>query len=546
MAGGDGINFRIGGDASAALAANDKLRRSNEEVNQSFDQGAKVSQTAANRIIRNVETQQERFKRLRSEIYRGWEQSKLSTEQYGRAIRQLEKDYKTNEGAFKKFADTTKIDFQEMEEGAGGFGKAIAAWGPRLAGAIGLMSTLRQGYQEIEQIISKSGEGIVQGRATIGQLRQLANTQEEFDELQNAARRLYLSGATESLGEAAGAVFSLSSAGLLDRDSEKLFLQLGARQVVPDLGTFARAIRTQLAAFGEGETGGAVQIASKAFAASAFSPASVEELLEAASLPGGTARSLGISDEEVLAATALLATSTGSANVGATALRSFLSSTAQREEFSGKSIFERVQMLKDKNLSVAQLLQSPSDGGLGRKEAVRAFTDLESQLGQLQQVTSVVNAANYDTTAIDRKLGFFDPINEAARLKFAAKAQAEFQTENLAARRLITDAIEQREKAEAISRNGSTIGSAEAALLSLGSSAFRLIGGQAGEELLFARGGGTSTEGERETIDALKRMPEILEKQNQIMEKLLGEQVAEQKETNQELKKKDGITVTNE
>ncbi|TWT35315.1 Phage-related minor tail protein [Posidoniimonas corsicana] len=543
MARGDGINFRIGGDASGALSENEKLRRSQDETNNEFAKAAKVSSAAANRIIRDIETQQQRFKRLRSEIYRGWDQNKLSTEQYGKAIRKLEQDYKQNEGQFKKFAGSTTDGMDEMEDSANRFGDAIAGWGPRLLAAVSFMSTIRQGYQEIESSIRKSGEGVLESRASIGQLRQLADSQAEFDQLKGAANRLYLSGATETKGEAAGAVFSLSSAGLLNEEAEALFLQLGARGVVPDLGTFARAIRTQLAAFGRDETGDAVQIASKAFAASAYSPASVEELLEAASLPGGTARALGISDEETLAATALLATSTGSASVGATALRSFLSSTAQVEEFEGKSITERVRLLKSKNLSVADLLKSPSQGGLGRKEAVRAYTDLENQLPLLQQVLGSVNRANFDRSAIDRKTRFVDPLGEAARLKRSADAQASLETESLAARRLITDGVYQRGVAEFSNTMPSPVAATGVGLsnmvLGLGAAMY----GQTGREGFFSD---SMNRPEADAIEALKRMPDLIEKQTAAMEKLLGEQLSEQKQTKDELKKKEGLSVTNE
>ena len=548
MAGGNDISFRMGGDASGVLSENAKVARSQQGVNREFELGAKVSNQAANRIKRDIETQQERFKRLRSEIFRGWQQNKLSTEQYGRAIRKLEQDYKTSGGAFKRFANDAGRELDELEESTERVGGGFAAWGPRLFATLGVLSQIRSGYQEVEALIQAGEQSITGSRGSIGSLRQLADSQEQFDKLQNAARRLRLSGAVESLGEGADTVFALQSANLLTPDAEALFLQLGARQVVPDLGKFARAIRTQLAAFGRAETGDAVQIASKAFAASAFSPASVEELLEAAALPGGTARALGISDEEVLAATSLLATSTGSANIGATALRSFLSSTAQSEEFEGLGIFERVRLLASKNLSVSDLLKSPSKGGLGRKEAVRAFTDLQSQLGQSGAVLQAINRANTDRSAIDRKLRFSDPLSEAARLGQAAEARNEFTTETLAARRIITDAAEQRRKAGFAAEAPPLFGAIGSAGISALSGTARLLGGQAGEEFLLGDNTLKDLTGEEnKTLDALRSMEDSTKKQTEIMERLLNQMIGEQKETKEEIKAKEGgIPVTNE
>lgn len=537
MSRGD-INFRMGADASQAIAENGKFKRSQRDVQEEMRGSIRVSQSMANRIIRDVENQQERFKRLRNEVFRAWQDGRLSAETYGRRVRQLEADYKSQSGAFKKFADDTKSGLEEMEQSTDEFGDAIARLGPQITAAFGATKILQEGWQGVEEAIRNAGAAVEEKAGGVGSLRQLANSQEEFDRLQETARIFELSGAAESGDEAANTVFSLQSAGLLDEESKKLFLQLGASRTVPDLAKFARAVRTQLSAFGREETGGAVQIASKAFAASAFSPASVEELLEAAAVPGGAARFLGISDEETLAATALLATSTGSATVGATSLRSLLFSTAQKEGFEGLNISQRVEKIRSKNLSTGGLLEF-----LGRKEAVRGFTDLEGSLGLLSEVTAAVDRANVDRSAIDRKVGFSDPLGEAARLARSNQAYAELAAETTGARRLISDA--RANAAEAAIADGAapfvaapTIGGARGLRFFAG-----LLGGQTGRE---AFEGISSDSQEGEAIEQLKKMNDNLDDLNKLTQRLLGEQISEQKETNEKLEGAGGLPVTSE
>lgn len=543
MASGD-INFRMGADPTRALAANGRFVRSQKGVDKSLDNTTKVSARMANAIIRDTESAEKRYSRLAREAKAAFNADKIGFGTYSNRMAQLRKDLENHTGQFKKFKQEGSDALGEVGERATTAGDLIDGMAGRVTGALGVTQLLRQGWEEVETAIRNAAESVTEQRSGVGQLRQLANNQTEFDTLKNTAKRFRLAGATNSLGEAAQVVFDLDSADLLDAKSERLFLQLGARQVVPDLGKFAKAIRTQLSSFGRAETGDAVQIASKAFAASNFSPASVEELLEAASVPGGVARSLRISDEENLAAVALLATTTGSGNVGATALRSFLSSTAQLEGFEGLNIVQRVAKLKAKNLSVAQLLKSPSEGGLGRQEAVRAFNDLQDKLGKLKEITAAVDRANKDRSAIDRKIGFTDPVGEAARLEQSAKAQAEFTAESLGARRLITDAARERSNAQVANQVGPSVAAVAIGLANTSTGIGRVIGGQRGVEAQIQ--GSVTNESEEKALESLRRMPDALDRHTAVMEQMIATQINEQKETNSTLKQGSGIPVTNE
>lgn len=102
MARGD-INFRMGADASQAIAENGKYQRSQRGVQDEKRGSIRVSQSMANRIFRDVEPQQERFKRLRNEVFRAWQDGKLSADTYGCRVRQLESDYKSRRVPSRSF-----------------------------------------------------------------------------------------------------------------------------------------------------------------------------------------------------------------------------------------------------------------------------------------------------------------------------------------------------------------------------------------------------------------------------------------------------------
>lgn len=529
------IGFRMDSDPSRVIAANARVKRSEKEITQELRNTVKVSQSMAQRIIRDTESIDERYQRLKKQATAAWQQSKISADQYGRRVAQLDRDFKAVDGPFKKFRKDQEEGFgAEAQDDVDQLGTKIGALGQQLLSVLGPAALLRQGFQEVQQSIERAKENIFERQQGIGSLRQLADSQEEFDQLRETARLFYLSGGAKSLGAGADVTFQLASAGLLDDRAKSLFLQLGANQVVPDLGAFARAIATQLAAFGRGETGGATQIASKAFAASAFSPASVEQLLEAAALPGGVARFQGISDEEVLAATSLLATASGSAQQGATALRALLFSTGELAEFQGLSLRERLVRLQGKGLDTPGLKNL-----LGRKEAIRGFTDLENQLGRYDEVLAAVRRANDDASAIDRKLGFRDPLTFAANLSDQATARATLTREAEAAREAITDAIGREKAAYEPNTPGGYYRAGGRNLQNLLGYA---VAGQRGVEF-FAHG----TVQQDQALTDLRAMKDTLDKQLEVMEKLLGEQVGEQKETNAKLDQQEsGVAVTNE
>ena len=131
-------------------------------------------------------------------------------------------------------------------------------------------------------------------------LGQVTTGGDDFARLQRDARNIFRSGAADSLDQAARTRFQLRSAGLESDDDISLFTSLGSSRLIADLDNLARSAATIFRTLGTEEVGDTSDLISKAFGASDFATATAEEILRAASASGGSARALGLGDEEIL------------------------------------------------------------------------------------------------------------------------------------------------------------------------------------------------------------------------------------------------------
>ena len=301
------------------------------------------------------------------------------------------------------------------DAGESAFGPAmlskISAIGGAMAAALGPGKLLAAGFNDIKEAIDKAQAASAEARRGMGSLRQLANSDVEYQSLKSKAEALFATGSTETLDQAAGAVFSLASAGQLDDKSFSMFAGLAQKGVI-DPGMMAKAVRQYQSGFGSAEAGDAGQIVSKAFAASKYSPATVEALLGAAPQVAAVASGLGIGDEQSLASLSVLSASVGE-NTAATQIRSFLTGTAKLEGFDhGMSIPDRVAKIASENLSIPELQKR-----LGTIEGVTGFQLLNKNMGEIVSATKDIDAANTDMGAVTRRLGFTDPQSDASLSK---------------------------------------------------------------------------------------------------------------------------------
>lgn len=277
-----------------------------------------------------------------------------------------------------------------------------------LAGAAGPLALMKKGLDDIKEAVDKARQATADSRVSIGSLRQLAESDQEFQGLKGKAEALFASGSVRSLDEGAGAVFALKSAGLLDEQSFSLFNRLGAKGIIGDIPGVARSVTQFSTAFGAKEAGTAQQILQKAFAAAKFSPASVEQLLATQPRVGAIAAAQGLTDEETFALTSVLSSSVG-AEQAATLSTQFLAASGKLKGFDNLDITERVEKLKALHLSQPDLQKK-----LGSVEAATGFALASSNLDTIKSAEQSLIRANNDPGAINRQLGFADPESDAS------------------------------------------------------------------------------------------------------------------------------------
>jgi len=279
----------------------------------------------AKRVYESTRTPQERYNRDLDKLKGHLEANRISTGTYSRAVEKLGQDYR-----------------KTQQSGTAAFGtQALSDLRGLALGMVGVSSAVYQviaAFREMEQVREEAASKQLTDRKSFGKLAQLAGSEEEMKRFADAANRAYGIGAGETRGQAAELVFSLQSAGALDQLD--LFAQMEARGLVDDSGNMAKSATTLKTSMGEKETGNLRAIISKAFGASNFSPATAEKILEAASRSGVAAGEMGIADEEVLAATAILSKAKGNAEEAGTYQAQMMRTLLEKGAFKGKSLVD--------------------------------------------------------------------------------------------------------------------------------------------------------------------------------------------------------------
>lgn len=503
-------------DVADAVA---KIRQVNEESGRKAQEAlqgtAKESQKLSalqKRLLRETETAQEKYNKKLDALKGLYDKNKISADKYNAAVVKIGREYETSSRAAKKAADAGDRAYGPNAS------QSLLSFASQLGTVLGPIALIRAGWDDVVQAKERAFEVNREARFSSGQLRQLANTQAEYDDLRSKQKELFTSGATKTLEQAGLVVFDITSSGLMNDDAFKIFKELGQTGTIKDLSSFSQAITRMSSAFGEGETGSTKAIISKAFSASEFSSANVPQLLTATATVGPIASMLGLSDEETLAGvTALSKTST--AMEGATSLKALLFSTAEKEGFEGLSLVERVQKLRGMNMSPGDMKKY-----LGRKEGVRAYADLLKTGDVYDAALQGVTRANVDTAAVDRKIAFRDPITRAAAGVDSLEAQGVIDFEKEGALRQYLNAVRERNQQRAY-KDAGPVGRP-----------FEMLGGAFDK---FVRDpSNTALLGEANQAQRVMNDPRTTEEERDIFRQLLKateDGVKEQKETNRKL-----------
>ena len=393
-----------------ASPAFERLKRSEAKAAAELKRFKTEAESIKASIKTPIQKYREEVARLEKHLEKGTIDQKQFNAATAKARANLDAVKKSGKGAFSFGGDLSSLATSFL-----GVSAAIQA----VAGAI---NTARQAAKE-------AADAQLASRIDVGSLAQVATSQKDFASLKKAAEKMFASGGADSMSEAAQAIFSLRSAGqdqYLD-----LFSSLRGSGVIADPAGMAKAATTLQTAMGKKETGNIRDILSKAFGASQYSPASAESLLEASARSGTGARAMGVSDEEVLAATAIAATSTGSAEMGGTQVASLMKSFEKMGgdgfNFSGMSLMEMVKKVEGKGLKNDELTKL-----FGRQEALNAYRVLllnQKKYGEALGATRQAEKGDL----LGKKIGYVasDPGLGAAWARRKAEAKEELSGDRI-------------------------------------------------------------------------------------------------------------------
>jgi hypothetical protein len=400
--------------AESVLQQQDKIAGSGRKLKEEF---ADLNRSAV-AAFRGTLTQAERLELQIESLDRAMEKGqlgKLTAEQAAQALGRLRgKLADVEQGTDKAFGSTSVT--------------MISQWAAGLAGPAAVLTSIAdamaKAHEQAQEIARMSESAIV----SEGQLAQLAQNDPQFKAMLDESRAMFAAGAGESRDETANTVFSLHSAGVKSADDRLMYAEARSTGSVQDVAALARAAATIRANMGDEEVGTQRQQIAKAIIASELSPSKADELMTAAAGAGTAGKTLGLSDEQLLAGTATLATARGSASEGGTRLAAFLSAAEKAGGYAGKPLAEMVTSIDQREQGGENLRDILGDN----KEALEGFRLLRQNFGSYQDSLGKISAAN-DRDVLSERLALIDsdPALSSARVGKRLKQGAQVTDEAL-------------------------------------------------------------------------------------------------------------------
>lgn len=385
--------LRLDGDGKGAVKAFNDLTNAINKADEALDGAtlsAKTLEKAAGRIAKANESPQDKYNRKIAELALLVKQGKLSMDDAQRAAMRYQK-------SLERAGQSGKQAF-----GASAIGD-LRSFALQFASVSFAIGQATQAFQFFAAERERARQASLQARAGYGELGQLAATADDpaaaYAAMLAEARNIRAVGAADNQQEAAGILFSMISAGLDERDRQ-FAVSLRSTGVLNDIGGTATAYAALVKALGREEVGSFEEVISKALAASSAAPALASEIPQAATRAGGSARALGINDEFLLAATAILASKTGTAAEGGTQLAAFLKGIEKKAigvdpTLEGLSGLEIVQRLASGDQSRATLANLLGD----RQEGIEGFRTLRDNLPELVALIQKIEKAQQEQLA---------------------------------------------------------------------------------------------------------------------------------------------------
>lgn len=289
------------------------------DAQQLLQSQKQVAQGAAN-VSNEYRTLTQESARLSSVATRAFNETRTPLEKYNAKLQDLEillKKGKISQDTYNRSVDHAGERYRAATDQGGKFGDMLAGLATSAAGFLSVGAAIgfvTKSLEEANQQAREAAESLRAGFAARNELAQVLDDMGTADEQISAF--MTRGGAGKQRTLAAQSVFEMQSAGLVD-DMET-FLQVGRTGLVAAdaMPSVIGAIKSLQVAFGEMEAGKSKAILSKALAAGAVAKGSMQDVVTATSSAGADAASLGLSDEETMAAIAVLSVPLGSVDTG--------------------------------------------------------------------------------------------------------------------------------------------------------------------------------------------------------------------------------------
>ena len=429
------------------MASRRELQRLLGEVHRDEVRGAREAQRAERDKARAIRRENEQMGR---EARKVWEQTATPLERYNAKVDRLKQLLDAGHLSQQRYTQAVGEAKRELNAAGraskGFFGSQSLSMIKSHLGAVtsvgGAIAAIVASMRTANQIAEQAATKAQQSRMGVGSLAQLAEGDPgRMKQLLGFTDQVMKAGGAETRDEAARLVFAAVSAG--QEKQIGTVAGLRAAGVMEDPASQFRATSALQAAMGTRETGDFRALGSKALAASQIAPSSMSQLLEGAARAGGGAAALGLTDEELLAATAVASKVTGTASEAGTQIRSLLRSLARSTAegtLGGGTLAEMVGGIEAKGMTAAGLQEF-----LGSDEAVAGYRALRQNRGEFTATTQAIREAEAtDLLGRTMKLGGIDPSQRAAVELTKARGSLDVSRRKTGDAENLTDAFQSR------------------------------------------------------------------------------------------------------
>lgn len=478
MSGGE-LSLKITAEEAEVLKALARVEQAQDDITgaakrmyEGTRQAAGEARAMAREAARITEANQTPLERFNSKLMRTselYKAGKIDAETYSREVERLKRDYENAEDAIKGVGEAQGKAF-----GGDAIGE-IENYITKTASLAAAVGFAKEAFDEMSEASERAAGSRREAEGGISSLAELAGgDRQRMAELAGEAREIYREGGAKSLDEAGKLAFQLESAGAMGE--RQFFSRL---QGIDDPVEMARAAGVMRSAMGEAEAGSFQAIVSKGLAAAGPVPGvTAAQMLQGAAAAAPNARALEISDEELMAATSIVAQSSGSASQAGTQVRALLQAVTTRgigEQFKGQGLESMVEAIRGQGMGEADLIKY-----LGSSEAYAAYSQLRPEA--YRERLEVVRRGQRENLA-GRTIEAAEAIPEVrlARQERMAAAEEDLARDREALMNMQANQIVAGEKQRLLEASGgSWLGRARAALTGMAAGGFRKLYGDEG------------------------------------------------------------------